>query len=208
MRPELNNVLHSLSLNGYSILSLISDILSHVSIWKDRRITCLLEGVERDAVDICARLLNHNTTSSSVFTWVLGVALQSQTRNEHSPNFMTGHSLSLSNGDVISPGLSLGTTSTPANPLEKLLNIGRTHCTCSNFGGIPQRVLTQSYVHSRQIQPYCSNRPASGRCLPGSIRLMSTRPYRVSGSTYEEMDNTSACLPEMAKNHIFVTTPS
>ena len=35
----------------------ISDILSHGSNGEDRRIKCLLEGVEQDAVNICARLL-------------------------------------------------------------------------------------------------------------------------------------------------------
>ena len=148
MRPELDNVLQCLSLNGYSILSLISDVLSHASKWEDRRIKCLLEGVERDAVDICARLLSHNTTSTSVFTWALGVALQSQTRKEHSPNFMTGHPLSLPNGDIVFPGLSdlsFGRASTP-NPLEKLLNIGRTQCTCSSSGVVPP---TSSYSELR-----------------------------------------------------------
>ena len=80
MRPELDNVLQCLFLNGYSVLSLISDILSHGSNEEDQRTKCLLEGVEQDAVNICACLLNHNTTSSSVSTWALGVALQSQTR--------------------------------------------------------------------------------------------------------------------------------
>ena len=133
MRPELDNVLQCLFLNGYSVLSLISDILSHGSNEEDQLIKCLLEGVEQDAVNICARLLNHNTTSTSVSTWALGVALQSQTRKEHSPSFMTGHPLSLPNGDVVSPDLSIGTASTKVstNSLEELFNIGRTRCTCS-----------------------------------------------------------------------------
>ena len=128
MRPELDNVLQCLSLNGYSVLSLISDILAHGSNREDRTIKGLLEGVERDAVDICARLLNHNTTSTSVFTWALGVALQSQTRKEHSPNFMAGHPLSLSS---VSPGLSFGTASRPTHSLEDSLNIGKARCTCT-----------------------------------------------------------------------------
>ena len=136
MRPELDNVLQCLFLNGYSVLSLISDILSHGSNEEDQRTKCLLEGVEQDAVNICACLLNHNTTSSSVSTWALGVALQSQTRKEHSPSFMTGHPLSLPNDDVVSPDLSFGTASTKVstNSLEELLNIGRTRCTSSISG--------------------------------------------------------------------------
>jgi hypothetical protein len=83
MRPELDNVLQCLSLNGYSVFSLIGDIIAHSSNREDRRIKCLLEGVEQDAVDICARLLNHNTTSTSVYTWALGVALRSKAREGH-----------------------------------------------------------------------------------------------------------------------------
>jgi hypothetical protein len=129
MRLELDNVLQCLSLNGYSVLSLISDILAYGSNWEDCRIKCLLEGVEQDAVDICARFLNHNTTSTSVSTWALSVALQSKARKGHGPHFMAGHPLSLPNG-VVSSGLSFGTASTPTyySP-EDLLNIGGARCT-------------------------------------------------------------------------------
>ena len=137
MRPELDNVLQCLSLNGYSVLSLVSDILSHGSDREDQRIKCLLEGVEQDAVDICACLLNHNTTSTSVSMWALGVALLSQARTNHSPHFMTGHPLSLPNGDVVSPGLPLETASAPADSPEDLLNIGRARCTCTSSGVVP-----------------------------------------------------------------------
>ena len=139
LRPELDNVLQCLSLNGYSVLSLISDILSHGSSREDQRIQCLQEGVEQDAVDICARLLNHKTTSTSVFTWAFGVALQSQARNKHDPNFMTRHPLSLPNGDVVPPGLSFGTASTPRDSYEDLLNVGsgQARCTCSSFSVMP-----------------------------------------------------------------------
>ena len=44
MRPELDNVLQCLFLNGYSVLSLIGDILSHGSNEEDQRVKCLLEG--------------------------------------------------------------------------------------------------------------------------------------------------------------------
>jgi hypothetical protein len=61
LRPELDNVLQCLSLNGYSILSLINDILAPCS-WEDERIKLLREGMERDAADIRARLLCHTTS--------------------------------------------------------------------------------------------------------------------------------------------------
>ena len=57
MRPELDNVLQCLSLNGYSVFSLIDDILAHCN-WEDERIKMLHKGMERDAADICVRLLS------------------------------------------------------------------------------------------------------------------------------------------------------
>ena len=140
MRPEFDHVLQCLSLNGYSVLSLVTDILAHGSSQEDQRIKCLLEGVEQDAVDICTRLLNHNTTSASVSTWALGVALQLRARNEHSPNFMTSHplrALSLPNGDVVPPSLTFGTTSMPADSSQDVLNIGKARCTCLSSGVVP-----------------------------------------------------------------------
>jgi hypothetical protein len=53
--PELDNVLQFLSLNGYSVLSLIDHILAPRN-WENERIKILREGMERDAADICARL--------------------------------------------------------------------------------------------------------------------------------------------------------
>ena len=61
LRPELDNVLQCLTLNGYSVFSLISDILARCN-WEDERIKILREGMERDAADICARLLCHITS--------------------------------------------------------------------------------------------------------------------------------------------------
>jgi hypothetical protein len=143
MRPEFDNVLQCLSLNGYSVFSLINDILSHGSDGEDRRIKSLREGVERDSVNICARILNHNSASASVYTWALGVAqstllseVKERTREVHGLRFMTSHLLSLpSNCDVVPPGLSSGTTSIPTNSPEALLNIGGAQCTCSKFRG-------------------------------------------------------------------------
>jgi hypothetical protein len=56
MRPELDNVLECLSLNGYSIVSLVNDILGRSHL-EDPRVKLLREGIERDAAEICARLL-------------------------------------------------------------------------------------------------------------------------------------------------------
>ncbi|KAH9035490.1 hypothetical protein EDB85DRAFT_2143656 [Lactarius pseudohatsudake] len=74
MRPELESVLQCLILNGYSVFSLINDILVHGRNLEDQRITLLREGVERDAADICAHLLNHNSSSVSVIVRALSVA--------------------------------------------------------------------------------------------------------------------------------------
>jgi hypothetical protein len=56
LRPELDIVLQCLSLNGYSVLSLIDDILARHN-REDERIKILREGMERDAAEICTRLL-------------------------------------------------------------------------------------------------------------------------------------------------------
>lgn len=138
MRPELNNVLQCLSHNGYSVLSLIGDILSRGSNREDRRIQCFLEGVEQNAVDICAQLLNHNSTSTSVSAWALGVALPSQARREHCSRFTTGPPLSLPNGGAVPPSLSFGIASTPTNSLDNSSNVGKAQCTCSSYGVVPR----------------------------------------------------------------------
>ena len=56
LRPELDNAIQCLSLNGYLVLSLIDDILACRNL-EDERIKLLLEGMEHDATDICARLI-------------------------------------------------------------------------------------------------------------------------------------------------------
>ena len=56
MRPELDNAIQCLSLHGYSIFSLVDDILACRNS-NDERINLLREGMERDSADICARLL-------------------------------------------------------------------------------------------------------------------------------------------------------
>ncbi len=132
MRPEIDNVLQSLSLNGYSVFTLINDILlSHDFDQEDPNIKPLRKGVERDATDICARLLSHNPSSASISIWALGVArsilseVESITRKEHA--------LTLPNNIIPSPGSSSATALTPTHGLETALNIGRVLCTwCSN----------------------------------------------------------------------------
>ncbi|KAH9037999.1 hypothetical protein EDB83DRAFT_2524576 [Lactarius deliciosus] len=102
MRPELDNVLQSLLLNGYSVFSLINDILAHDRNREYQRIVSFRGGIERDAADICARLLSYNPTSASVSAWALGVVqltlqstVEEKTREERDLHSMTDHRLSL-----------------------------------------------------------------------------------------------------------------
>jgi hypothetical protein len=165
MRPELDNVLQCLSLNDYSVFSLINDILSHGSDGEDRRIKSLREGVERDSVKICARILNDNPASASVYTWAHGVAqsttlseVKERTREEDGVCFMTGHPLSLPNYEVvIPPSLSSGTAPIPipipTNSPEFFLNIGSARCTCSISVALPKStdLELRSVVKYRQV---------------------------------------------------------
>ena len=57
-----------------------------------------------------------------------------------------------------------------------------------------QRAQTQSRAHSRGIQKCGDNRLAPGQCLPGNIRLTSTRTYRVSASTHEKAAKSRVAL--------------
>ena len=57
-----------------------------------------------------------------------------------------------------------------------------------------QRALTQSCAHSRGIQKCGDNRLAPRQCLPGDIRLTSTRTYRVSASTHEKATKSRVAL--------------
>jgi hypothetical protein len=59
LRPELDDVLECLSLNGYSVFSLIDDILAR-SNWEDDRIKILREGMERDTA---IYVLDYSVTS-------------------------------------------------------------------------------------------------------------------------------------------------
>jgi hypothetical protein len=58
MRPELDNVLQCLSLNGYSVFSLINDILAHPNL-EDQRVKLLRDGIGHDASEICSCLLRY-----------------------------------------------------------------------------------------------------------------------------------------------------
>jgi hypothetical protein len=80
MRPWLDIILQLLSLHGYSVFSLIDDLLAR-SNSENERINLLREGLEHDAAGICARLLNHNPASASVSAWALGFA-QSTLRSD------------------------------------------------------------------------------------------------------------------------------
>jgi hypothetical protein len=125
MRSELDNVLQCLSLNGYSVFHLIDDILAHGCNREDQRIKQLREGMERDAVDICARLLSHNPAFSSVYAWALGVVqstprskVEEMTRKDHGC-FMTDHDpLSLQNDNVLSQCTSSRSSVESATSIE------------------------------------------------------------------------------------------
>jgi len=92
MHPELDNVLQSLFTNRHSVFALINDILSRHCNQEDQRIKFLQEGIERDAADICVRLLTHNLTSPSVSAWALRVARS--TLSEVEAMSTNGHSVS------------------------------------------------------------------------------------------------------------------
>ncbi|KAH9037717.1 hypothetical protein EDB84DRAFT_1437375 [Lactarius hengduanensis] len=112
MLSELNDVLQCLSTNGYSVFSLIDGVLSQGCNQEDLRIKSLREGVERDAADICARLLNHNPASASVSAWALGFA---QAKMMTLPW----------NNNVASPGLSSGVAWTSTGGPGRFLDMGK-----------------------------------------------------------------------------------
>ncbi|KAH9161024.1 hypothetical protein EDB89DRAFT_2080996 [Lactarius sanguifluus] len=112
MLPELNDVLQCLSTNGYSVFSLIDGVLSQGCNQEDPRIKLLREGVERDAADICARLLNHNPASASVSAWALGFA---QAKMMTLPW----------NNNVVSPSLSSGVAWTSTSSPGRFMNMGK-----------------------------------------------------------------------------------
>lgn len=77
----LDKVLSCLSDNGYTISSLISNVLLRCHTLEDQRVQSAREGLERDAMDICTRLCGHIPSSASVTQWALQTA-QSMLRSE------------------------------------------------------------------------------------------------------------------------------
>ncbi|KAI9455462.1 hypothetical protein BJY52DRAFT_1094926, partial [Lactarius psammicola] len=76
----LDIVLQCLSDNGYSVLSLVTGILSQYNP-DDLRLQSAREDLERDAVGVCTCLLGHAPTSLSVSTWAHHVT-KSRLRSE------------------------------------------------------------------------------------------------------------------------------
>ncbi|KAH8980615.1 hypothetical protein EDB92DRAFT_1820506 [Lactarius akahatsu] len=70
----LNNILSCLSDNGYTILTLLSDVLLRQYTLEDQRVRLAREEVERDALGICTHLLSHIPTAAPVTTWALQIA--------------------------------------------------------------------------------------------------------------------------------------
>ncbi|KAH9174499.1 hypothetical protein EDB89DRAFT_1848802, partial [Lactarius sanguifluus] len=72
MRPELITVLCHISEHGYSISSLVEDVLaSHTRDLRYQAVQSAKDHLEREAVNICAYLVNHVPTSASVSAWAL-----------------------------------------------------------------------------------------------------------------------------------------
>ncbi|KAH8986379.1 hypothetical protein EDB92DRAFT_1273072 [Lactarius akahatsu] len=139
MRPEPNSVLQCLSLNGYSVFSLIDDILAHGCNQEDPGIKLLREGVlvERNAASICSHLLNHNPTSSSVSSWALGFSQA------------TLRTFSLWNNNVVSPNFPSGIAWTSTGGPGKFLNMGRVLFNNHRYGATidmrPDNVLLEIF---------------------------------------------------------------
>jgi hypothetical protein len=124
----LDTVLQILSINGYSVFSLIDDILARGE-WEDERIKLLQEGITRDAVDICARILSHQPASASLSAWALSLAVvQSTLRSEVEEMPRKVHDIQSNN--VTSPGLSSGAACASMGGPESVF--GRAQCTCSS----------------------------------------------------------------------------
>ncbi|KAI9459399.1 hypothetical protein BJY52DRAFT_1223031 [Lactarius psammicola] len=146
----------------------------------------LREGVERDAADICARLLSRNTTSASVFVWALSIVqpmrwseVEEKTRKEHGLHVVTSHSLSLANDNVFVLWNGIVTNKWPQKSVE--YRKGSIH-------GVTIDTL-QDDVFLEIFNFYLSD--------PTKYLLQ-----------HRNMAETSSRLPEMAKNYICITTPS
>jgi hypothetical protein len=72
MRPELINVLCSLSGHGYSISLLVEDVLtSQAYDLRDPLILAARDHLERKAVNICTRLFGHAPKSTLISSWAI-----------------------------------------------------------------------------------------------------------------------------------------
>jgi hypothetical protein len=103
--PDLDAVLQCLSDNGCSVLYLISGILSRCNL-DDPGLRLAREGLERDTVNVCARLLGHTHTSGSVSTWALQVT-QSKLRSEVEEMTKKKHGLHFSASTATSEQIEL-----------------------------------------------------------------------------------------------------
>ena len=88
-----DTVLQCLSDNGYSVLTLVTGVLSAHNL-DGQRFQDVREELERDAVDICARLFNHATTSASVSMWAIRIThstlrseIEEMTKKKHDLRF-------------------------------------------------------------------------------------------------------------------------
>jgi hypothetical protein len=126
---RLDSVLELLSYNGFSVFSLIDDILARGDRERENEsIKILQEGIERDAVDICARLLSHKPASSSISQWALRLA-QSTLRSEVEETPRREHYLR----NVISPYLSSGAAWASTNGPEGVFGTALRKCSSSSL---------------------------------------------------------------------------
>ena len=151
-RTRLDNALQLLSLNGYSVFSFIDDVLTRTDP-ENQSINILRDGLERDAADICARLLNHDPTSDSISAWALG-AVQSKLRSdqnwdrdERSDDWDRDSDSEADemNGPSLCEWLWKDDTAFAPCSIS-----GIARCTCSSTSVVPKRVL--SYVHGHESQ--------------------------------------------------------
>jgi hypothetical protein len=124
----LDTVLQLLSLAGCSVFSLIDDILARGE-WEDEGIKRLQEGITRDAVDICARLLSHKPASASISAWAL-VIVQAMPRSEEEMPRKVHY---IQNNTAASPGLTDGASLSCPSIGDPERVFGRVQCTCSRF---------------------------------------------------------------------------
>jgi hypothetical protein len=135
MSLGLDTVLQLLSINGYSVFSLIDDIIARGE-WEDERIKLLQEGITRDAVDICARLLCHQPASASISAWALA-AVQSTLRSEVEEMPRKVHDIQ--NNNAASPSSASGAVCASTGDPKSVF--GRAQCTCSSSNVGPARSI-------------------------------------------------------------------